>query len=99
MLRRSDGYWAEALRHRRRLEVGGRALWIAAPEDVLLLKLAAGREKDLEVCRQVLAVQLPRLDLDRMRASAERLAARAPDLPERLEALIAEVRELTEEDG
>jgi len=70
---------------------------MAAAEDLIPLKLAAGRDKDIEAIRQVLDRTLPELDLARVRAQAARLAARAPELPARLEALIEESRRIRRE--
>lgn len=94
MLRKADGYWEEALAHRRRIPVEGNQLWVASPEDIFLLKLAAGRPKDVEGCGRLLKVQYRNLDLPRLRASAARLAAKVPELPARIEALLAEADEL-----
>jgi hypothetical protein len=94
MLRKADGYWDEALAHRRRLLLGGRELWFAAPEDVAILKLAAGRPKDLEAVERMLAVQFRSFDVVRLRDAAARVSARVPELPRRLEAALATAAEI-----
>jgi hypothetical protein len=94
MLRKGDGYWEDALRNRRRANVRGCELWVASPEDVIVLKLAAWREKDIEVVREVARAQYRRLDLARLRGAAAKLACKAPDLPAHVEAVIADAAEI-----
>ena len=94
MLRKPDGYWDEALKHRRVASVEGRDYWIASPEDLILLKLIAGREKDYPTVELVAATQLRRLDLERLRAGARRLAAKVPELPEQVEAVLLKAAEI-----
>jgi hypothetical protein len=94
MLQKPDGYWADALKYRKRGIVEGRELWVAAAEDIVALKLAAGREKDLEAIRSILQKKYRSLDLPRLRSLAQRLAPKVPELPARLEALLAEADEL-----
>jgi hypothetical protein len=94
MLQKPDGYWADALKFRQRGRVEKRELWVAAAEDIVALKLAAGREKDLEAIRSILQKKYRSLDLPRLRALAQRLSAKVPELPARLEALLAEADEL-----
>ncbi|MBI2931502.1 MAG: nucleotidyl transferase AbiEii/AbiGii toxin family protein [Planctomycetes bacterium] len=36
-----------ALKRRRRIEIFGRAVWVASPEDLLIYKLVSGRKRDL----------------------------------------------------
>jgi len=94
MLNKPGSLWEQVLRYRRRVRIEGRELWLASPEEVILTKLAAGREKDLEAARKIAAIHFRALDLRRMRSGAAALAANAPALPERLESLIAEARDL-----
>ena len=41
-----SGFLAEAMKRRRRVDAEGRMLWVITPEDVVLLKLLAGRPRD-----------------------------------------------------
>jgi hypothetical protein len=81
-----------ALEHRRVIEYEGRRLWFASPEDVVALKLVAGRPRDLEDARGILAVKRDRLDRARLRATAADLARKTgrAALCADLERLIAE---------
>lgn len=99
MLKRPDAYWQESLRHRRRLPLLGREVWFASPEDVVALKLVAGRPEDLRDVRAVLNVKRFELDRPRLRATVERFAATVPkpDLPAHLERLLAETDALPTE--
>jgi Nucleotidyltransferase of unknown function (DUF6036) len=62
----------EMLQRRRMAEVEERALWIASPEDLVLLKLLAGRPRDLIDVNDVLFTQAP-LDVEYMRRWAGEL--------------------------
>lgn len=67
-----SSYQEEILRRRRMAEVEGRNLWIASPEDMVLLKLLAGRPRDLIDVNDVLFTQ-GQLDVEYMRRWAGEL--------------------------
>jgi hypothetical protein len=62
----------EMFRRRRLANVEGRQLWIASPEDLVLLKLAAGRDRDWIDVRDVFFTQ-GKLDEPYLRKWAEQL--------------------------
>jgi hypothetical protein len=62
-----------ALQRRQALTIGGRRLWFAAPDDLILMKLQAGRPRDFEDVVAILAVQREVLDLPYMLDWAGRL--------------------------
>jgi len=62
VVRPMDQHQEEALRHRRALEVGGRNVWFVSPEDLIVMKLKAGRPRDFEDALSVLARQTGKLD-------------------------------------
>ena len=71
------------------VDIGGEAVPFASAEDLVLLKLFAGRERDLEDARSVVARQGARLDwryLDYWAASFAAIPGRE-ELPDRLQAL------------
>lgn len=61
------GIEREFLAAARTVEIGGLALPVIAPEDLVASKILAGRPKDLDDARSVLAQQGDSLDLDRIR--------------------------------
>jgi hypothetical protein len=65
-------YQHELLRRRRLADVEARQLWIAAPEDLVLLKLVSGRPRDLIDVGDVLFTQ-GQLDVPYMRRWAREL--------------------------
>ncbi len=74
----------EILRRRRETDVEGRKLWIASAEDLILLKLVAGRPRDLIDVADVFFTQGP-LDVEYMRHWARELG-----IPSQLERAISE---------
>ena len=60
------------LQRRQSCEQNGQEVWIVSPEDLILLKLIAGRTRDLADVADILFVQGP-LDSDYMTTWAERL--------------------------
>ncbi len=90
-LRRADGYWDSVLAHRLRRRAFGLELEVAAPEDLIAVKLASDRARDHEDARALLEANRDRLDLPRLRAVALRLdAAGRRGAGERLERLLRE---------
>jgi len=67
-----SSFQKEILRRRRMADVEGRNLWIASPEDMVLLKVLAGRPRDLLDVNDVLFMQAP-LDLEYLRHWASEL--------------------------
>ena len=65
-------YQEEILNRRRIADVEGRQLWIASPEDLVLLKLISGRQRDLIDVADVFFTQSP-LDVEYMRHWAHEL--------------------------
>ena len=78
----------EILRRVVRIRFGGRDIPITTAEDLILLKLAFHRAKDLQDVRGMLWVQRGKLDLDYMREWSTR--SLAPDVQHELEALISQ---------
>ena len=72
----------EALTRRRRVTLYGKATWLVAPEDLALMKLLAGREKDWPDAAGIMKRQHRQLDADYMTRRAKRL-----DLSETLQRL------------
>lgn len=99
MLKRPDAYWQSALTHRRLLRYEGRELWFASPEDVIALKLVAGRPQDILDIQSVLKVQRFDLDRARLRATVALFAEKTekPELPAALERYLAETDALPTE--
>lgn len=77
-----------------RLDLGGAVVPVISAEDLLALKVLAGRRKDLEDCRGVLLEQGARLDLERTRTLVRAFAAATndPRLVSRLERLVRAAR-------
>lgn len=80
----------EILRTRRPVAVFGRTVWFASPEMVVVLKLIAGRSKDWEDVKGILAVNAGRLDLDGMRRWASEVVESSGTIS-RFEALVKEL--------
>lgn len=59
-----DGHEREALTRRVSLTIEGLPVWMATPEDLILLKLKACRDHDLVDARSVVHQQAARLDLN-----------------------------------
>lgn len=62
------GFEAEFLERAVPVEIGGEQVPIITPEDLLVTKILAGRPKDIEDARGILAVRGPALDLERTRS-------------------------------
>jgi len=69
-------YEQEALGRRRRAQVYGKTSWVIAPEDLMIMKLLAGRGKDLDDALGVLNRQRGRLDEAYLKHQADRLDLR-----------------------
>jgi hypothetical protein len=84
----------EFLARARHIDVAGIAIPIVSVEDLLAMKVLAGRRKDLEDVRGLLIEQHGRIDLDRTRdvLGALEAASAAPNLVSRLERLIKAAR-------
>lgn len=63
----------EILRRRVAVDLAGRQVWICSAEDLILLKLIAGREKDLLDAKGVLRARSDRLDFAYLEPWVERL--------------------------
>lgn len=61
------GLEMEFLENAREIDVGGRKIPVISPEDLVTAKILAGRVKDMEDAESVVAEQLDRLDLARIR--------------------------------
>lgn len=79
------------LERRRRIEVGGRPLWLVAPEDLVVLKSFSDRERDHEDVVSLSAALGNRLDLPYVRRWARRLdeSIGTSEVSERLERALA----------
>jgi hypothetical protein len=75
---KSDEYSQAQFHRRRREEIGGKPVWMLAPEDVILSKLLWYRlsesERQLQDCIGVWKVQKDTLDVEYLRRWAERLS-------------------------
>jgi len=76
VLDETDAYAREAFSRRKKLEVGGRPLWVISPEDLILSKLrwmkaAGGSERQLEDCRSIAEVSADILDVSYIEKWAE----------------------------
>lgn len=88
------GLEQEMLDHARWVDLAGIRVPLISPEDLVVTKVLAGRAKDLDDALGVLAMQLPRLDLSRVRhllALLEEALGRSDLLPE-LERLVDRAR-------
>ena len=72
-MRPRDSHEERAIQRRRPLAIGGQRLWFAAPDDLILMKLKAGRPRDFEDAVGVLVAQREALDEDYMADWAVRL--------------------------
>ncbi len=72
----------EVIKRRREVEVENRTIWLVSPEDLVLLKLLAGRPRDLGDVTDVLFMQ-GQIDLQYMRRWADVLGV-AAELERRL---------------
>lgn len=63
----AEGHETVALSRRRKKRFFGTGVWLAAPEDLVVLKIRMGRPKDLTDVVGVLARQKGKLDLEYMR--------------------------------
>ena len=90
-LRRPDDAWGSVLANRRPLGDGEPPLWLASPEDIVAMKLAAGRARDLEDVRALVELNRDTMDLARLRDLVADLARRSgrEDLAGALEELLA----------
>lgn len=68
-----DEYDREALQRRRRKRIDNKPVWVVAPEDLILLKLKAGRPRDFEDVISVVLRQGNKLDAEYMKNWAKRL--------------------------
>ncbi len=76
-LRRPGDAWGSVLENRRPLGDGEPGLWLASPEDIVAMKLAAGRPRDLEDVRAMVDLNRDRMDLARLRRLVADLASRS----------------------
>jgi predicted nucleotidyltransferase len=68
-----DEYDREALERRRRKRIDNKPVWVVGPEDLILLKLKAGRPRDFEDVISVVLRQGEKLDMEYMKEWAKRL--------------------------
>lgn len=73
LMRPRDDHEISAVPRRRRLDVGGQAVPFVAPDDLILMKLKAGRPHDFDDAVAVAASQEGRLDRDYLDDWAARL--------------------------
>lgn len=66
-------YAKEALKRKEELKIRGVTIPIIAPEDLVLYKLLAGRNRDIEDVRQILLAQKDKLDMKYMKKWASKL--------------------------
>lgn len=85
-----SGFLAEVMKRRCRIDAEGKMLWVITPEDIVLLKLLAGRPRDLGDVEDVFFMQAP-LDEVYMRSWAEDLGVEAE-----LEEVLSEHRSKSE---
>lgn len=72
-MRPRDDHEATAIQRRRVLTVAGQRIWFASPEDLILMKLKAGRPRDFEDAVSVIVAQRDALDEGYMTDWASRL--------------------------
>jgi hypothetical protein len=85
------GLEEEFLRTARQVDVGGITVPVIAPEELIVTKVLAGRPKDLDDVRGILAAQGAALDLERVRGLLRALEA-AIDQSDLLPCLEEQVR-------
>lgn len=73
VMRPRDSHEERAIQRRRPLAIDGHRLWFAAPDDLILMKLKAGRPRDFEDAVGVLVAQREALDEGYMADWARRL--------------------------
>lgn len=73
VMRPRDSHEERAIQRRRPLAIEGHRLWFAAPDDLILMKLKAGRPRDFEDAVGVLVAQREALDEGYMADWARRL--------------------------
>jgi Nucleotidyl transferase of unknown function (DUF2204) len=93
--RRLEAFERDALDRATVVDFGGVRIRVAAPEDLVVYKAVAWRERDRADIERLLARHAGRIDLDRVR-SLVREFADALDEPERLAAFDAIVTRATE---
>jgi hypothetical protein len=88
------GLEEEFLRTARLVDLGGVTVPVIGPEELIVTKILAGRPKDLDDVRGVLAAQADALDVQRVRALLRALEAAIdqPDLLPRFEEQLRVVR-------
>lgn len=80
----------EALSRARRIEMYGVAVPIAQPEDLIVYKAAAWRDRDRTDIERLLVLHLPHIDIDRVRDLVKQIALALED-PTRIDAFEAMV--------
>jgi hypothetical protein len=73
IMRPRDPHEVRAIERRRQVSIGERRLWFAAPDDLILMKLKAGRPRDFEDALGVLFAQRAVLDQTHLADWAGRL--------------------------
>ena len=68
-----DVFDQEALQRRRRKRIDAKPVWVVGPEDLILLKLKAGRPRDFDDVLSVVSRQGDKLDGDYLKGWARRL--------------------------
>ncbi len=68
-----DAHDQETLSRRQAIQLGEQNVWVAGPEDLLLLKLKAGRSQDLTDALSIIVRQGKSLNLDYLRSWADSL--------------------------
>lgn len=71
-----DGYSHEVIARRHRAVYGEKEFWFCSPEDLIVMKLRAGRFRDLGDIQTILAVRGETLDLEYVNTHAERIGKR-----------------------
>ena len=85
----------EALSRANEVDLGGVSVRIARPEDLIVYKAAAWRDRDRSDIERLLVLHLARIDLDRVRGLVEEIGS-ALDDPDRIEVfdrMVARARE------
>jgi len=68
-----DEHDQEVLQRRQKLRLEDFSIWVCGPEDLIVLKLKAGRPRDFEDALSVVLLQGTKLDLDYLWSWADRL--------------------------
>jgi Nucleotidyl transferase of unknown function (DUF2204) len=74
----------EALARAREVDLGGYRVRVATPEDLIIYKAAAWRDRDRSDIERLLVLHLPEIDLDRVRKLISEISA-ALDDPHRID--------------